>query len=251
VGVIRHHLVRLGSSKAGLIAGQVELGQLDLGARVGVVGRDLEPVLQGGIGLAEGRQGFSQRHERVAVLMFGILRHHALEQGTGLDRPLLPQQALAKVRPRIDVRRVPLQRRPVAGLSLFQSALVEVDVSKLGVVVRLVQVMDLGLQLFDAPPVGGAGQLEAARGRGRRAIDRKVIKQGGETHPDQDEQRPEPFPAAQRIDEHPEHKERYQQEPGIPGPALGIGKTRYERGLHGPEINHAGRRWQWNSQPPH
>src|SRR2546430_11667393 len=41
---------------------------------------------------------------------------------------------------------------------------------------RLVQVMDLRLQFFDAPAIVRARQLEPARGRRRRAVHQKEIR---------------------------------------------------------------------------
>src|SRR5439155_26118256 len=82
----------------------------------------------------------------------------------------------------------------------------KINVAELEVMVGLVEVINLGLQLLDAPPIERAGQLEAARGRGRGAIGVKVIPEGAQTWKEQDKQGPEPLPLANRMHQHPDRE---------------------------------------------
>ncbi|MEI9999580.1 MAG: hypothetical protein WDO13_10650 [Verrucomicrobiota bacterium] len=52
----------------------------------------------------------------------------------------------------------------VAFLGLVEPALAEVDVGELQVQVRLVEVMDVGLKLLDAPAVAAPGSSKPASG---------------------------------------------------------------------------------------
>src|SRR2546430_17729830 len=76
---------------------------------------------------------------------------------------------------------------------------------------RLVQVMDLRLQFFDAPAIVRARQLEPARGRRRRAVHQKEIKQRAQTETDENKHGPNPFLPSHSVNEHPELKSRHQQ----------------------------------------
>ena len=62
-----------------LIFGQIKLGQLHFGARVGMVLRDVLPILNRVVGFAQRGQRFRQRHHGVAVIMVGLFVHDAFE----------------------------------------------------------------------------------------------------------------------------------------------------------------------------
>ena len=58
------------------------------------------------------------------------------------------------------VVRVPFVGGAVALIGLVQLALTEIDIGQLQVHMRLVEVMNIGLQLLDLPPIRRARQLE-------------------------------------------------------------------------------------------
>src|SRR5262249_23684628 len=104
---------------------------------------------------------------------------------------------------RVDVLRVALERRAITGVGLVEFALLKINVAELGMMVRLVQMMNLRGQFFDPPPVMGAGQFESARARSGAAIDGEKIPETAKAGRDQDEERPHPFPISNGINEHP------------------------------------------------
>ena len=181
-----------------------ELGQLHTGARVGMVFGDTLPHGDGCIHLTQRAERFSERHHRVAVVMFCILRDHALKNSTGVDRLVLTQQALPEVRARVDVLRVALQRGAVACLGLFEFALLKINVTELGVMMRFVEMMNLRLQLLDPFATVGAGKFKSPRDRRRIAIDEKEIPHGGKARQKKKEENPHPFLAPDGIYEHPD-----------------------------------------------
>ncbi len=85
--------------------------------------------------------------------MLRIFGHDALQQRAGFEWLFCAQQALAQMRPGVDVLRVALQRRPVARLRLDQLSSLEKNVAQLEVVMRLIEVINLRLKLLDAAPV--------------------------------------------------------------------------------------------------
>src|ERR1035441_287496 len=93
------------------------------------------------------------------------------------------------MRPGVDVRGVAFEGGAVAGLGLHQFALLEEEVAELGVMVRLVEVMDLGFELLDAAAVERARQLKPAGCRGCGPIDEEIVKGGGDAPVDKDEDR--------------------------------------------------------------
>src|ERR1035441_2177396 len=94
------------------------------------------------------------------------------------------------MRPGVDVRGVAFEGGAVTGLRLFQFALLKEEVAKLGMVMRLVEVMNLGLKLLDAAAVERPRQFKAARRRGCRAIDCEIIEERREAKADEDEESP-------------------------------------------------------------
>ena len=115
------------------------------------------------VGFTQRHLCFGQRHQRMAVIVLRILGANFFQQRARLLRFLFAQQALAQVRPRVDVLGVPFQRGAVAGLGLVQLALLKIDITELGMVVRLVEMMYLRLEFLDPAPIIRARQLEAAR----------------------------------------------------------------------------------------
>ena len=107
--------------------------------------------------------------------MLGIFGADPFEQRPGLGGLLLAQQALAEVRTGVDVLRFAFERGAVTGFGLVEFALLEVDVAKLRMMMRLVEMMDLRLEFLDAATVMRAGQFKAARGRRRAAKDVEEI----------------------------------------------------------------------------
>src|SRR5205823_9882359 len=102
-------------------------------------------------------------------------------------------QALAQMRPGVDVVRFPFQRRPVTLLRFVQFALLKINVAKLRMMMRFVQVMDLRLEFLDAATIVRTRQLEATRGGRGGAIYQKEIEQCAQAKSDEDESRPDPL----------------------------------------------------------
>src|SRR5690349_10971581 len=102
----------------------------------------------------------------------------------------------------INVTWIPLHRGAVAFFGLLQLALLEIDVAKLGVMMGLVEVMNLSLKLFDATAIEGARQLESARGR--IAINIEIIECRTQTRADKNEESPDPFATPDGINQHPQ-----------------------------------------------
>ena len=74
---------------------------------------------------------------------------------------------------------------------------------------RFVEVMNLGLKFFDAPPFLGAGKLEAAHSGSRATIIIKVVPDGAESAKNEDN--PKPFALADGIDKHPALENKKEQ----------------------------------------
>src|ERR1035441_6482142 len=100
------------------------------------------------------------------------------------------------MRPGVDVRGVAFECGAVAGLGLYKFALLEEEVAELGVMVRLVEVMDLGFELLDAAAVERPRQLKPAGCRGCGPIDEEVVEERRDAPADKDEEGPKPFLAA-------------------------------------------------------
>ena len=133
----------------------------------------------------------------------GFSGDDAFEEGARLGRLFAAEQALAEMGAGVDVLGVAFEGGAVAGLGLFQFALLEIEVAKLEVMMGVIEVMDLGLELLDAAAVEGARQFETARRRGGGPIDGEVVEERRDTPADEDEEGPEPFPAADGVNEHP------------------------------------------------
>jgi hypothetical protein len=171
VDIVGDDVFQLGAGEVGLFAGEVEFGELDLGAGIGMAGDDLEPDLEGAVGFAEGGEGFGEGHEGVAVVVPGILGGDAFEEGAGFGGAFLAEEALAEMGAGVEVLGIAFEGGAVAGLGLGEPALLKIDVGELGMVVGFVQMIDLGLEFFDAFAVVGAGEFEPAGGGGGGAVD--------------------------------------------------------------------------------
>lgn len=109
------------------------------------------------------------------------------------------------MRANVQIRTVPLQRGTVGLLGQIQFAALEVDVAELKMMVRLVQVMNLRLQLLDAPARVGSGQFKSPRGGRQLAIDLEKIPDRGEGK-NQHEDHPAPVTIAPGVNKHPKDK---------------------------------------------
>src|SRR5262245_7985977 len=130
----------------------------------------LLPQRDGGGFFSQCSQSLGEGHEGIAVVMLCVFGNDPFEEWPGLGGLFLTQQALCKVGSGIDVLRVPFERRAITGLSLFQFALLEIDVAELRVVMRLVEMVNLSLELLDAAAIESAGQFEAASSGWRSAV---------------------------------------------------------------------------------
>src|ERR1043165_10224828 len=139
----------------------------------------------------------------------------------------------------VQVLRVAFQRRAVATLGLFQFALLEINVAQLRVMMRFVEMMNLGLQFLDAPAIVRAGQLESARGRRGGSIDIEIIPKRAEAPAEEDEYSPKPFALPDRIHEHPNLECGNCQRPDVASQAAQRQQVREQRGQHGAEANAA------------
>ncbi len=101
---------------------------------------------------------------------------------------------------------VALKGRFVALLGLVELALAEINIGQLLVKMRLVEMVDIGLQLLDPAPVGRSGQLEAGHriASPGRPVHEKEIKNVVKNREEEDEGGPKILPALERIDEHPD-----------------------------------------------
>src|SRR6266851_5495102 len=170
-----------------------QFGQLDPRAGIGMVLGHALPDRDGGVGLAQRAESFGQRHEAVAIVVFGILGGNGFEQWARFRRPFAAQQALSEMGAGVDVLRIAFEGRAVTGFGLREVALLEINVPKLRVVMGLVEVVDLRLEFLDAAAVISAGEFEAARGCGRSAINLEKIPESAEDRKRQDEKNPHPF----------------------------------------------------------
>jgi hypothetical protein len=91
----------------------------------------------------------------------------------------------------------------------------EVNVAQLEVMVRFVEMMNLGLEFFDASAFLGAGEFEAASGGSRGAINKNEITNCRETGTDNDKESPEPFTLANGMNEHPGLKYKDNNQPWV------------------------------------
>ena len=228
--VVADDILQFRPRQVRLVFGEVKFGQLHLGARVGMVLRDVLPVLERIVGFAEGGERFGQRHHRVAVIVVGFLVHDAFEKRPRLNRAIQADEALAKMRAGVNVGGIALERGAVTFFRLGKISALEINVAEQEMVVGVVEVMDLRLKFLDAFAAPRAGQFETARG-GRRggAINKEEIKQRCDAPADEDENRPQPFAVADGVDEHPD-LERKDNQPNRAGqkvlPVLNIVEQR-------------------------
>src|SRR5436190_17777247 len=108
--------------------------------------------------------------------MLSVFGDHPLKQRPRLSRLALAQQALTQMRSRVEVLRIALESCSVTCLRLLKPPSLKINVAKLRMMMRFIEVMNLGLKLLNPPAVVGTRQFEAARRRRGRAIDREVIK---------------------------------------------------------------------------
>ena len=70
----------------------------------------------------------------------------------------MAQQTLSQVRSGIDILRVTLEAQPGNKLRLYRVCLAGINVAQLRMMMRLIEMMNLRLQLFDTSTVVSAGQ---------------------------------------------------------------------------------------------
>lgn len=187
-----------------LIFREIKLGELDAGTRVGMLVDDSLPNGNRAVDLANGGQRLGQGHHRIAIFVLGIFGDNAFEQRQTFGSSFRAEQALAEMGTGVDVGGVAFHGRAITAFGFVEFALLKINVAELGVMMRLVEMMNLRLEFFDPFAVVSAGQLEAARGGGRTAIDVKEIPEGAEAGESKDKERPNPFAPANRIDQHPD-----------------------------------------------
>src|SRR5262245_44187870 len=107
------------------------------------------------------------------------------------------------MRPGVDVVRVAFERGTIARLGFGEFALLKIDVAQLRVVLRVVEMVNLGLQFLDTLSVERAGEFESTRSRWRTAIDVEEIPESGEAGEYEDKDNPAPLAAPHSIDQHP------------------------------------------------
>lgn len=165
MGVIRHDLADFVIGKVALVTSEVNFGQLDFGARVGMALGNLLPDFERRVSFVEGGEGLGESHQRIPVIMFRVFGDDAFEKRARLRWTFQAKEALAKMGASIDVLRIAFERGAVTGLGLVEFALLEINVAQLEVVMWFVEVMNLRLEFFYAATLLGAGQFKAARGR--------------------------------------------------------------------------------------
>jgi len=215
MNIVTQHVVEFSAREVGLVFGNVKFGELNLRTRIGMLRRDLLPDIERSICFTERGVRFGQRHHCVPIIMLGIFRGDSFEQWARLSGAFLTQQALTQVRTRIYVLRITLEGGAITFLSLVEFALLKINVTQLRIMMRLVEVMDLGLQFPDATAVMRAGQLKTAGGRRGSAIDEKEIEQRCNSPADENENRPKPFLPPDCINKHPDLKRENQQHPDV------------------------------------
>jgi len=123
---------------------------------------------------------------------------------------------LAEVRLEIDVSAVAFDGGAIAFFGVLEFALLEVDVAEFRVVMGFIEVMDLGLEFFDAMAIVGAGEFEAGGGTGLGSKNEEEIKDWADAGEENHEGGPDVFLAANGVDNHPDGKECDQQDPWVP-----------------------------------
>ena len=212
--IVGNHFAQFGAGNVGLIARHVNFRELNFGARIRVIFGDLFPEVERTPGVAKGRAGFRERHLGIAVVVLGIFGDDAFQERFGFGRAFGAQEALAEVGAGVDVLRVAFHGGAIALLGFVEFALLEINIAELGVMMRLVQMMNFGLEILDATAVHRAGQFEAARGGRRVAINENVVAHRGNEPAEEDESGPNPFASADGVDEHPQLKDANQQNKG-------------------------------------
>ena len=107
--------------------------------------------------------------------------------------------------------------------------MLKIDITELGMVVRLVEMMYLRLEFLDPAPIIRARQLEAARGRRGGAIDQKEIEQRAHTKANKNEHGPDPFLTPHRVHKHPQVERGHQENRRIGKNNLPIGQIGNQR----------------------
>jgi hypothetical protein len=206
VGVIMNYIFHFGLGEFRLIFGEIKFGKLNFGASIGMPGGDLLPDFQGGILFTERSQGFGQRHQRVAVIMFVVLGTNAFQEGTGFGGALQAKQRLTEMGPGIDVPGIALQGSAVTSLGFLEFALTEIDIAKLEMMDGIIEMMNLGFKFLDALALGSAWEFEALGGGARIAVDHEKIEESAENRKEKDKYGPDIFAITEGVNTHPELK---------------------------------------------
>src|SRR5882757_858434 len=106
VGVIGNDFADFVIGKVALVTSEVNFGQLDFGARVGMVLGNLLPDFERCVSFVKGGQGFGESHQRIPVIMFRVFGDDAFEKRARLRWTFRAKEALAKVSASVDVLRI-------------------------------------------------------------------------------------------------------------------------------------------------
>ena len=194
---------------------EMKLGELNSGARVGVVFEDLLPGGERFVFTPEFREGFGVGHEGVAIIVAGILAGDFLEQGGGFLRSALAEKALAEMSLEIRIGGVAFDGGAITLFRFGELALLKIDVAEFSVMMGLVEMMDLGLEFLDAVAAVGAGEFEAAGGGRLGTVNQEKIEDGSEAREKEHEESPDIFLPADGIDKHPERESGDEKEPWV------------------------------------
>ena len=120
---------------------------------------------------------------------------------------------MAEMGARVNILRVAFKRGTITGFSLLEFSLLKINVAELRVVMRLVEMMNLRLQLADPLAILSPRKLEARRAAGAGLpVNVEEIDHRGEKAENEDEDGPDIVPTAQRVDQHPEPEPRAKDE---------------------------------------
>src|SRR5262249_5554510 len=115
-----------------------------------------------------------------------LFMHDAFENGAGFGGAIQTDEALAQVRPGINIFRLALERGAITFLRFFQFASLEIDIAELGMVRGIVNVIDLRLKFFDAPAALCPGKFKSADAGRRSAINGEKIPKSSQPGPNDD-----------------------------------------------------------------
>src|SRR5204863_8951916 len=138
-----------------------------------------------------------------------------LEERRGFSGSALAEKALAKVGLEIGVGAVAFHGGAVGFFGQIEFALLEIDVTEFGMMMGFVEMVNMGLEFFDAAPFVSTRQFEAAGGARLRAVNEEEVENGVDDREEKDEDSPKPFLAADLVNEHPDLDRKADHQPGL------------------------------------